>query len=65
MIVYMVLGAWCLTLIALGFVVVSTGLPDHNGNTGEEIFLVWCLKVAYLVALAVTMYKIGAHFSSL
>ena len=65
MIDYMVLGAWCLVLIALGFVVVSTGLPEDNGNTSEEIFLVWCLKVVYLIALAVTMYKMGAHFSSL
>ena len=65
MIVYMVLGAWCLTLIALGFVVVSTGLPEDNGHTGDEIFLVWCLKVVYLIILAVTMYKMCAHFSSL
>lgn len=65
MIIYMVLGAWCLTLIALGFVVVSTGLPDDNGNSGDEIFLVWCLKIAYLVVLVVTVYKMGAHFSSL
>ena len=61
----MVLGAWCLTLIALGFVVVSTGLPEDSGHTGDEIFLVWCLKVVYLIILAVTMYKMGAHFSSL
>lgn len=66
MIGYMWLGAWILTLIILGLIVVSTGLPDDGtGNNNGEIFIAWGGKVFYLIALAWTFYEMGAHFSGL
>lgn len=66
MIAYMWLGAWILTLIILGIIVVSTGLPsDETGNNGDAVMVAWAGKVLYLFLLAMTFYKMGEHFAGL
>lgn len=65
MIGYIVLGAWLLTLIILGFIVISTGLPNQITSEEGTFFTAWFAKLAYLVALAVTFYEMGVHFSNL
>jgi len=66
MIEYMFLGAWILTLIILGIIVISTGLPDDGaGNNGDEVMVAWAGKLLYLFLLAITFYKMGEHFAGL
>lgn len=60
---YMWLGAWLLTLVIIGIIVISTGLPDDGtGDSFGETFVVWSAKIIYLIVLAITFYKMGAHF---
>lgn len=65
MIEFMALGAWVLTLVVVGIIVISTGLPelDYPGDDGPLI--IWICKLIYLVAIAVTFYEMGVHFSSI
>ena len=66
MIGYMWLGAWLLTIVILGFIVVTTGLPDNgSGRNDGEVLIAWTGKMFYLVILAWTFYEIGVHFSNL
>lgn len=62
---YIGLGAWLLTLIILGFIVVSTGIPEKSNYNDDGPILIWCCKLLYLLALSATMYQMGEHFSNL
>jgi len=63
---YMWLGAWLLTLLIFGVIVVSTGLPNDHVDDGSDVAIVaWFGKVLFLIAVAVTFYEMGAHFSGL
>lgn len=64
MVGYMFLGAWLLTLIILGIIVISTGIPYEESDDGSMTFIVWFAKMFYLLLLASTMYELGAHFAN-
>lgn len=59
------LGAWILTLVILGIVVISTGLPDENHADDNEIIVIWLIKLMYLGVLATTFYSLGERFSNI
>lgn len=66
MVGYVILGAWLLTLVILGVIVISTGLPnDEKRHDDDDKRMVWFLKAFYLIALSITMYRIGEHIASL
>lgn len=65
MIGYIFLDAWLLTLVILGIIVVSTGIPEEESEYDMKPRAVWCAKMTYLVLLAGTMYKMGEHFANL
>lgn len=62
---YMGLGAWLLTLVILGVLITVTGLPDQEYSEDGGPLLIWFSKILYLLALAVTFYEMGKHFSNL
>lgn len=62
---YMWLGAWLLTLLFLGIVAITTGLPNERYHEESQIVSAWLAKCLYLFALAMTFYHMGVHFGDM